>query len=352
MFKTMNHQLRIRHINRLRVLQIDGGGFLGYVFFDALELLETNCGYGRLCEAFDLIYGTSTGAIIGAALAAGASVAEIRELYAKHGDYIFKPVNSWWRPWRRITQPLYDRNRVIDPLTKLLERYGVTKMRDLRTRFVAVTVNECEKVNVFLKSWYTEFSDLDVVDAVARSFAALNFFGHIVDTKNLTCWSDGATGGLNCALMFSYFEAQDISITNSRTTSSDDDATFVWSNNPQVTDIDIYSFGTGTVPVPVPFSEVSKWGTLKQIWNTYLAKGQILARMQAAQDQVRALQWIRVPQMTNPNYKGTRVHLIRIDTALPDRINVIDKPKYLKEYAALGSATALKRAESLKLFDN
>ena len=352
MFKTLNHQIRIRHVRNLRVLQLDGGGFLGYVFFDALEVLETNCGHGRLCEAFDLIYGTSTGAIIGAALAAGASVAEIRELYTQHGDYIFKPVNSWWLPWRRINRPLYDRNCVIDSLTRILEKYGVTKMRDLKTRFVAVTVNECEKVNVFLKSWYAEFADLDVTEAVARSFAALMYFGHVIDKKALTCYSDGATGTLNCALMFSYFEAQDIAITNSRAVSSDDNAAMLGSNDPHVTDIDIYSFGCGTIPQPVPFSKVSKWGNIRQLWNTFLAKGQLLARIQSVQDQVRALNWIRVPQMTNPNYKGTRVHLMRIDSALPDKLNVIDKPKYIKEYAAIGAATAMKRAESLKFYDN
>lgn len=352
MYNTINQQIRVRHLRRLRVLQLDGGGFLGYVFFDSLEALEANCGHGRLCEAFDLIYGTSTGAIIGAALAAGASVAEIRELYTQHGAYIFKPVNSWLLPWRRLNRPLYDRNRVIEPLTKILEKYGVTKMRDLRTRFVAVTVNECDKVNVFLKSWYEAFADLDVTEAVARSFAALMYFGHRIDNQAKVCYSDGATGTLNCALMFSYFEAQDIAITNLRSVSSDDNASRLGSNEPQVTDIDIYSFGCGTIPQPVAFDEVSRWGTIRQLWNTFLAKGQLLARIQSVQDQVRALNWLRVPQLTNPNYKGTRVHLMRIDTALPDRINVIDKPKYIKEYAGLGAATAMKRAESLKFFDD
>jgi len=63
-----------------RVLSLDGGGAKGFYTLGALKEIEAlvEC---RLCEKFDLIYGTSTGAIIAALLGLGKSVDEIAALY-------------------------------------------------------------------------------------------------------------------------------------------------------------------------------------------------------------------------------------------------------------------------------
>lgn len=66
-----------------RILSLDGGGAKGFYTLGALYEIERLCG-GRLCEKFDLIYGTSTGSIIGTLLALGHSVEEIHSLYDKH----------------------------------------------------------------------------------------------------------------------------------------------------------------------------------------------------------------------------------------------------------------------------
>jgi patatin-like phospholipase/acyl hydrolase len=66
-----------------RVLSLDGGGAKGFYTLGALKEIEAlvEC---RLCENFDLIYGTSTGAIIAALLGIGKTVDEIEALYRKH----------------------------------------------------------------------------------------------------------------------------------------------------------------------------------------------------------------------------------------------------------------------------
>jgi uncharacterized protein len=66
-----------------RILSLDGGGAKGFYTLGALKEIEAlvEC---RLCEKFDLIYGTSTGAIIAALLGLGKSVDEIDALYRKH----------------------------------------------------------------------------------------------------------------------------------------------------------------------------------------------------------------------------------------------------------------------------
>jgi predicted acylesterase/phospholipase RssA len=65
-----------------RVLSLDGGGAKGFYTLGALKEIEAlaEC---RLCEKFDLIYGTSTGAIIAALLGLGQSVDEVEALYRK-----------------------------------------------------------------------------------------------------------------------------------------------------------------------------------------------------------------------------------------------------------------------------
>jgi patatin-like phospholipase/acyl hydrolase len=63
-----------------RVLSLDGGGAKGFYTLGVLKEIEGLVGC-RLCEKFDLIYGTSTGAIIAALLGLGKSVDEVEALY-------------------------------------------------------------------------------------------------------------------------------------------------------------------------------------------------------------------------------------------------------------------------------
>lgn len=81
-----------------KLLALDGGGIRGVItlgFLDRLEtLLRQARGAGddfRLCDYFDYIGGTSTGAIIAACLALGKSVAEIQTFYTNVGRQMFEP---------------------------------------------------------------------------------------------------------------------------------------------------------------------------------------------------------------------------------------------------------------------
>jgi predicted acylesterase/phospholipase RssA len=66
-----------------RILSLDGGGAKGFYTLGVLREVEGLVGR-RLCEAFDLVYGTSTGAIIAALIALGLSIDEIHALYREH----------------------------------------------------------------------------------------------------------------------------------------------------------------------------------------------------------------------------------------------------------------------------
>ena len=66
-----------------RILSLDGGGAKGFYSLGVLKEIEGMIGC-RLHEKFDLVFGTSTGAIIAALIALGHSVDEIHELYKEH----------------------------------------------------------------------------------------------------------------------------------------------------------------------------------------------------------------------------------------------------------------------------
>lgn len=79
-----------------RVLSLSGGGMRGSYAAAYLSTLAGAFAKRRgvaqldLGKAFDLIVGTSTGAIIACALAKGVPLAEVVELYREHGKHIFR----------------------------------------------------------------------------------------------------------------------------------------------------------------------------------------------------------------------------------------------------------------------
>jgi len=114
-----------------RILALDGGGLRGILTLSYLAqieaLLRERHGGSqdfRLSHYFDLIAGTSTGAIIAAALACAMSVAEITGKYLDLGQRVFQ--KSWLR--RGYVRALYDEAGLIRELKKV---YGAqTTMGD------------------------------------------------------------------------------------------------------------------------------------------------------------------------------------------------------------------------------
>lgn len=68
---------------QFRILTLDGGGAKGFYTLGVLKEIEAMLGC-PLHKRFDLIYGTSTGAIIAALIALGCTVDEIHKLYEEH----------------------------------------------------------------------------------------------------------------------------------------------------------------------------------------------------------------------------------------------------------------------------
>lgn len=72
----------------MRILSLDGGGYLGLTGAAFLAELERH--FGATChDRFDLFCGTSTGAVIALALASGKTAKEVCDLYKDFGPKVF-----------------------------------------------------------------------------------------------------------------------------------------------------------------------------------------------------------------------------------------------------------------------
>lgn len=91
---------RLRRPGPKRILALDGGGIRGALslgFLTEIErLLRQRHGNDDLllCDYFDLIGGTSTGAVIAAGLASGMTAAKIEEVYLDFGGEVFSQARS------------------------------------------------------------------------------------------------------------------------------------------------------------------------------------------------------------------------------------------------------------------
>ena len=136
---------RYRDVQRPhRILALDGGGIRGVITLGVLEALEqklrdSEAGGSddfRLCDYFDLIGGTSTGAIIAAGLARGMSVGEISEFYGRFGRTAFARRKLWNR-W----QTLYGEGGLATTLKETFVEDTTLRPEHLRCVLVIVTRN-------------------------------------------------------------------------------------------------------------------------------------------------------------------------------------------------------------------
>jgi hypothetical protein len=174
--------------NIVRVLEIDGGGLRGVITAIVAAKLETELQKvldkkdARIYEVFDLITGTSTGAIIGGALACGVPARKIEELYITQGARLFKtrlPFNPGG-----IFGPIYSRRYIKNELknTKndFRKKLDVLSLNDVKTKLILTTFNLCSNKTHFIKSWNRDQNHYPVVEAISWSaLSAAYYFGKI-----------------------------------------------------------------------------------------------------------------------------------------------------------------------------
>ena len=120
---------------RLRVLSIDGGGMRGLYTAAYLESLAKRYAVTRrvarldIGKGFDLIAGTSTGAIVACALAVGLSPERMIALYRNHGPKIF-PNKVPKKMGLNLLYQIWKRSRYLKAGAAALEKALNTEFRD------------------------------------------------------------------------------------------------------------------------------------------------------------------------------------------------------------------------------
>lgn len=211
-----------------RVLSLDGGGAKGFYTLGILREIEAMLGC-RLYERFDLIYGTSTGSIIGTMLGLGMSVQEIIALYQAHVPTVMKEIKA------------DARSAALADLAKRI--YGDKRFEDMKTHVGVVTAKwvihepmifKTDIAHAFgMKSTFAPGFGVKVGDAVQASCSAYPYFNRttVVTSK-----------GDNIELIDGGFCA------NNPTLYAIGDAVVAMKNSPQ--DVRVVSLGCGSYPPP------------------------------------------------------------------------------------------------------
>jgi Patatin-like phospholipase len=125
-----------------RILALDGGGLRGILALGILReienILRDRSGHSddfRLCDYFDLIAGTSTGAIVAAILTLGWTVEEIRHKYMGLGECVFE--KSLFR--QGLVRAKYDEKKLSEELKKVYGASTILGGPELRTGLLIMT---------------------------------------------------------------------------------------------------------------------------------------------------------------------------------------------------------------------
>jgi predicted acylesterase/phospholipase RssA len=125
-----------------RILALDGGGLRGILSLGLLQKIEDTLRERhaagdefRLCHYFDLIAGTSTGAIIAATLAMGWTVEAIRSKYMTLGEVVF--TRSLLR--QGVLRAKYDEAKLIAELKKVYGAKTTLGGPELKTGLLVMT---------------------------------------------------------------------------------------------------------------------------------------------------------------------------------------------------------------------
>jgi len=164
-----------------RLLAIDGGGLAGLIPAECLIAIETQLDQltgtqKPLCERFDLIGGTSTGAILAAGLALGLKASDLRDFYLKYGHQIF--TKSWIpaRIWHK-----YPSGAIEKRLKEVLGKSTALGSEDLRTQIMIVAKNATVGNNWFFSNnpkskFFKNNAKLPLWQIVRASSAAPTYF--------------------------------------------------------------------------------------------------------------------------------------------------------------------------------
>jgi patatin-like phospholipase/acyl hydrolase len=201
------------------ILSIRGGGIRGIIPCCCLMQLETQLG-GVTRDHIDLCAGTSTGALLTGAVAAGIPASDLLKVYTDRSHEIFTPTGAVAAAKRVVAGFMYDPVHLRDVLVSVFGPAASWKINDspLRVMISATAMNG--------RNWFFvkdnprnagTTGSVKLVDAAVASACAPTYFDHwkIDDIQGQTIrFFDGGAGGTAnpayqaCVEAFEYDEFQ------------------------------------------------------------------------------------------------------------------------------------------------
>ncbi|MBD2770629.1 patatin-like phospholipase family protein [Iningainema tapete] len=164
-----------------RILSLDGGGIRGIISARILAEIEQQINQ-PLNEYFNLVAGTSTGAILAAAIALGRSSQEIVELYKQKSSIIF-PYRSRFSLARiplilkhGLSAPKFSDNGLIQVLK---QAFGNTTLFDVSSSLLLIiSYDTINREPIIFKSWRQDkdYGNIPLWEVCVSSASAPTYF--------------------------------------------------------------------------------------------------------------------------------------------------------------------------------
>jgi len=163
-----------------RILSLDGGGAKGFYTLGVLKEIEAMLGC-PLYKRFDLVFGTSTGAIIAALIALGSTIDEIHDLYREHVPTICKPLlpRNKTKALNELTHTVFKKSMFTDVKTGV----GIVATKWVMERPM-IFKGDITQAHGMKGSFIPGFG-VTIADAVQASCSAYPFFKHKTVTTKL-----------------------------------------------------------------------------------------------------------------------------------------------------------------------
>ena len=330
-----------------QILAFDGGGIRGAFGIGLVAELEQRLG-GPITDHFDLIAGTSTGAITAAGLAVGMSGSELVEFYEQYGRQIFTPrephqPKGWIRGFYPMVKWLLRKRTGEDFDDFFRAKYCPIALEDafdnafgqatlkevFNTRLIVPTVNLSLGKSHLYRSPHLpgldEDHDVRLVDVLLAATAAPTYFPHKA-MSNGQAYCDGGLWA-NSPTILAIAEAMKINQNCTRDTCDPDYDT---------SNIRVFSIGAGTAR----YSLSPPGGDAGIIyWAQHVANVMINLQVERIQSPLQF-------------FLGDRYQSINFD--LPDKTWSLDNTDKIEDLFRIGATTATQDFERLapKFFDS
>lgn len=235
-----------------RILSLDGGGIRGLMTAVWLKQLEQKLG-GPLTEHFDLVAGTSTGALLACAVSSGMSADRILQVYVERGREVFpsRAAQLWSRATRLfsdgVSAPKYDG---VGLRQELVGVFGNATFGTLRIDPTLITSYDTQRrESIVFKTLHERHRSLRIVDICMASAAAPAYFpAHVVEIEGRT--SPLIDGGV---------------VANNPTACAIAEAAAVHKDDEKFSlkKLIVASFGTGEATRPITAAEAKEWGAVE-----------------------------------------------------------------------------------------